>query len=186
MERYMLHLENKQYLPRHSRDVVHRARDLCRDIIVSIRVCRIASKFIELDVSVDSENFDAIVARLEPIGKLDNVRHVIEEDVSKDDGIRDGIFYYNHERFWEAHEAWEGVWKKCKNQEKLLVQGIILLAVAFAHCQKNDVLIGLGMLSRAEEKIGDSAGSYHGIDIDRIKKKITEMKQTKNLVRFEV
>lgn len=186
MERYMLHFENQQYGPRDSRDVVHRARDLCHDILVSIRVCRIASKFVELDVSVADENFDTVIARLKPIGKLDNIRHVIEEDISKDDGIRDGIFYYNHERFWEAHEAWEGVWKKCKGQEKLLLQGLILLAVAFAHCQKNDVTIGVGMLSRAEEKIGDYAGTYNGIDVDRVKNKITQMKENKKLVMFEV
>jgi len=24
-----------------------------------------------------------------------------------------------NERFWEAHEAWEGVWKKCNGLEKL-------------------------------------------------------------------
>ncbi len=186
MERYMLHLENEQYLPHNSRDVVHKARELCKGVIASIRVCRIASKFVELDVSVDKDNFDAIVACLEPIGKLDNARHVVEEDTSKDDGIRDGIFYFNHERYWEAHEAWEGVWKKCKGSEKILVQGLILLAVSFAHCQKNDVTIGLGMLDRVEEKIGNSTGSYHGINIDSIKYRVAKMKHDKKLVRFEV
>lgn len=186
MERYMLHLENRRYLPVHSRQVVHKARDLCRDIEASVRVCRIASTFVELDVSVDPLDFDKVVASLEPIGKLENVRHVTEEEISKDDGIRDGIFYYNNERFWEAHEAWEGVWKKCKGQEKLLVQGLILLAVSFAHCQKNDVIIGLGMLGRSIEKIGDYDGLYHGIDISRIKQKIAQMQQNQKLVRFEV
>ncbi len=186
MERYMLHLENRQYVPRNSRDIVHRARNLCRGIAASIRVCRVASRFVELDVSVEKEDFDAVVRRLEPIGRLDNARHVVEESISKDDGIRDGIYYYNHERFWEAHEAWEGVWKKCRGEEKSLVQGLILLAVSFAHCQKDDDLIGLNMLTRAEEKIGDYSGSYHGIDIDRVKDKIAEMKEGRRLVRFDV
>jgi len=186
MERYMLHLENRRYVPRNSRAIVHKARDLCRGIVASIRVCRVASRFVELDVSVEKEDFDAVVKRLEPIGKLDNVRHVVEESVSKGDGIRDGIYYYNHERFWEAHEAWEGAWKKCKGEEKSLVQGLILLAVSFAHSQKNDDLIGLNMLTRAEEKIGGCSGTYRGIDIDRVKSKITEMKENRELVRFEV
>lgn len=186
MERYMLHLENSRYLPHNSRTLVHRARDLCAGIAASIRVCRVASSFVELDVSVNLEDFDRVVRRLEPIGRLDNARHVVEEEISKDDGIRDGIFYYNNERYWEAHEAWEGVWKKCSGGEKLLLQGLILLAVAFAHGQKNDKLIGIGMLDRAEEKIGDNAGRYHGIDIDRIKEKITSMKRAKDLVRFSI
>ena len=182
----MLHLKNQKYIPRNSRDIVHRARELCKGMVASIRVVRVATKFIELDISVDRADFDNIVQRLQPIGKLDNVRHVVEENISKDDGIRDGIFYYNNERFWEAHEAWEGVWKKCKGKEKLLVQGIILLAVSFAHCQKDDDLIGLGMLSRSEEKIGNYEGSYHGIDIDRIKSKIIEMKENRKLVVFKI
>ena len=186
MERYMLHLENRQYVPRNSRALVHRARDLCRGVAASIRVCRVASRFVELDVSVGEGDLDAVVRRLEPIGRLDNARHVVEEEISKDDGIRDGIFYYNNERFWEAHEAWEGVWKKCSGREKSLVQGLILLAVSFAHCQKNDDLIGIGMLGRAEEKIGDSAGSYHGIDVDRIRGKIAGMREGGKLVRFEI
>lgn len=186
MERYMVHLENKQYAPRNSRDLVHRARSLCAGIAASIRVCRVASKFVELDVSVQKEDFEAVVERLEPIGRLENARHVVEENASKDDGIRDGIYYYNSERFWEAHEAWEGVWKKCGGSEKLLVQGLILLAVSFAHCQKNDHLIGLNMLSRVEEKIGGHSGSYHGIDIGRIRKKVAEMKASRSMVRFEV
>lgn len=187
MERYMLHLENRRYVPRNSRDIVHRARDLCRGIAASIRVCRVATKFVELDVSVDPGDFDDVVGRLEPIGRLDNVRHVVEgESVSKEDGVRDGIFYYNHERFWEAHEAWEGVWKKCTGREKSLVQGLILLAVSFAHCQKDDDAIGLGMLGRAAEKIGGYAGTYGGIDIDRIKDKIAGMRRDGALVRFEV
>ena len=190
MERYMLHLENRGYVPRNSRAIVHRARDLCRGIAASIRVCRVASGFVELDVSVDKDDFDAVVSRLAPIGGLDDARHVTEEEgggeVTKDRGLCDGIFYYNHERFWEAHEAWEGVWKRCDGREKLLVQGLILLAVSFAHCQKNDDLIGLGMLGRAEEKIGDHTGTYHGMDIDRIRRKITEMRTNRRLVRFEV
>ena len=110
---------------------------------VSIRVCRIATKFIELDVSVDPDELDLLLEKLTPIGPVDNVRHVFEEEIEKERGIQDGIFYFNNERFWESHEAFEGVWKKCFGREKELVQGIILLAVAFAHEQKNEIAIGL-------------------------------------------
>ena len=138
------------------------------------------------DVSVEKEKFDTVVEKLSPIGKLDNARHVVEEEIEKEDGIKDGIFYFNNERFWEAHEAWEGVWKKCDGREKELVQGIILVAVAFAHSQKNDDTIGIGMLGRASEKIGDSPAMYHNIDVDRIRNKITEMQKTRKLTRFQL
>lgn len=182
----MLHLRNNGYLPLNSRELVHRARELCSDIGASIRVVRVASKFVEFDVSVEKEKFDSVVEKLSPIGKLDNARHVVEEKIEKEDGIKDGIFYFNNERFWEAHEAWEGVWKKCYGQEKEVIQGLILVAVAFAHSQKNDDDIGIGMFGRALEKLGNFTGMYHNIDVDRIRKKITEMRNIGEIIRFQI
>ena len=68
----------------------------------------------------------------------------------------------------------------------LLVQGIILVAVAFAHEQENEENIGVGMLKRALEKLGTSPSMYHSIDVDRIRQKAIEMQQAKKLTRFEI
>jgi len=182
----MLHLLNKGYLPKNSRELVYKARDLCSDMTASIRVARVASNFVELDVSVDQDNMEHLVERLSPIGTLDNARHVFEEEITKEKGIADGIFYFNHERFWESHEAFEGVWKKCVGREKELVQGIILLAVAFAHAQKDEDSIGIGMLQRALDKLGTSPSVYSTIDVDRIRKKIKEMQSENKLTIFEI
>ncbi len=186
MERYMIHLKNNGYLPIHSSDLVHRARELCSDMNASIRVARVATNFLEFDVSVDPTNLDIVIKKLTPLGELDNVRHVVEEKIEKEEGLKDGVFYFNNERFWESHESLEGVWKKCYGKEKELVQGIILLAVAFAHRQKNESRIGIGMLGRALEKLGDSPAVYGGIDVDRIRNKIKEMQTTKDLAIFEI
>ena len=186
MERYMLHLRNNGYLPLNSRELVHRARELCSDIGASIRVARVASKFIEFDVSFEKEKFVSLFEKLSSIGILDNARHVVEEEIEQEQGIKDGIFYFNNERFWEAHEAWEGVWKKCNGLEKEVIQGIILVAVAFAHSQKNNDSVGLGMFGRALEKISDFTGMYHNIDVDRIRKLITHIRKTGEITRFQV
>jgi len=182
----MLHLTNSGYGPEHSREIVYRARDLASDVNASIRVARIARKFVEFDVAVEKENLDTLVEKLLPIGSIDNIRHVVEEEIEKEQGITDGIFYFNNERYWESHEAFEGVWKQCFGREKELVQGIILMAVAFAHAQKNDVGIGIGMLSRSLEKLGDSPSMYHSIDVDRIRHKAVEMQQANILTIFEI
>ncbi len=186
MERYMIHLKNNGYRPMHSSDLVHRAREICSDMHASVRVARVASKFLEFDVSINPNDLDLLIEKLSPIGELDNIRHVVEEKIEKEEGIKDGVFYFNNERFWESHESLEGVWKKCYGKEKELVQGIILLAVAFAHGQKNENSIGIGMLGRALEKLGDSPAVYGTIDVDRIRNKITEMQTTKDLVVFEI
>ena len=182
----MLHFKNTGYLPEHSREIVYRARDLASDMNASVRIARVAGKFVELDVAVEKEDLDTLVEKLSPIGPIDNIRHVVEEEIEKEKGIADGIFYFNNERFWESHEAFEGVWKQCFGREKELVQGIILMAVALAHAQKNDISIGIGMLRRVLDKLGSSPSMYHSIDVDRIRKKAVEMQQENKLTIFEI
>ena len=186
MERYMLHLKNEHYGPEHSREVVYKARDLASDMSASIRVARIARKFVELDIGIEKTDLDKLIEKLAPLGSVDNIRHVFEEEIDKEQGITDGIFYFNNERFWECHEAFEGVWKQCFGREKELVQGIILIAVAFAHAQEDELSIGVGMLSRALEKLGTSPAMYHSIDVDMIRNKAVEMQQANNLTIFEI
>ena len=182
----MIHLQHTRYAPADSRKVVHLARDLASEMNASVRVARIASSFVELDVSVDEGDLDTLIAKLAPIGPVDNIRHVFEEEIDKEQGIADGIFYFNSERFWESHEAFEGVWKKCFGREKELVQGIILMAVAFAHGQKDEHRIGIGMLRRVLEKLGTSPSTYHAIDIDRIRENALSMQRANRLTLFEI
>ena len=183
----MLHLKNTTgYGPRDSRRIVYRARGLGTGTGASVRVARIATNFIELDVSVDVKRLPDLLSDLSPIGEVDNIRHVIEEEIEKEQGIKDGIFYFNNERFWESHEAFEGVWKKCFGREKELVQGIILVAVAFAHGQRDEAIIGVRMLRRALEKLGTSPSRYHTIDVDMMRNKASEIRTTGNLTLFEI
>ncbi len=186
MARFMIHLKNDKYKPTDSRDLVHKARELCSNMDASVRVARVASNFVEFDVEVKQDELDLLIEKLRPIGQLANARHIAEEKIDKEKGIQDGIFYFNNERFWECHEAFEGVWKECYGREKELVQGIILLAVAFAHCQKNDNSIGIGMLERALEKLGNSPSVYHNIDVDMIRNKIASMQKSNALTVFEI
>jgi predicted metal-dependent hydrolase len=187
MERYLLHFKNDGYLPKNCRELAHKARDLVSDMKnVSVRLTRVATTFTEFDVAAEKEDLDKLLEKLSPIGNVDNVRHVFEERIEKEKGLTDGIFFYNNERFWECHEAFEGVWNQCYGREKELVQGIILVAVAFAHEQANEESIGVGMLGRALEKLGASPSMYHSIDVDRIRTKAIEMQRAKKLTRFEI
>ena len=97
-----------------------------------------------------------------------------------------GIFYFNEERFWEAHEVLEGVWKKCFEGEKELVQGIILAAAALVHFQKAENMICLSVLGRALEKLGRSTGMYHGINVDLLRQKIEAIKNSGRISLFTI
>ena len=66
------------------------------------------------------------------------------------------------------------------------MQGIILVAVAFAHGQRNEALIGIRMLKRALEKLGASPSKYHAIDVDMIRERASDMRTQKRLALFEM
>ena len=88
----MLHFKNTKYGPEHSREIIYNARELTSDLDVSVRVARISKKFVEIDVGVEKEDLDILVEKLSPIGPIDNIRHVFEEEIEKEQGITDGIF----------------------------------------------------------------------------------------------
>ena len=92
MERYLIHLKNEKFIPINSREILYRARDLITDTDAHIRLCRVATKFIEFDVAIETKDVDELVEKLSPIGELDNLRHVEEEEIEIDQGIKDGIF----------------------------------------------------------------------------------------------
>ena len=72
MERYLLHFKNKKHLPQNCRELAYKARDLVSDMNVSVRLARVATKFIEFDVSAEKVDLDTLVEKLSPIGEIDN------------------------------------------------------------------------------------------------------------------
>ena len=118
MDRFMLHLKNSKYLPKDATTILHDSRDLIYGITAVIRDCRVSSKFIELDISVHKNNLELLLEKLSSIGQNGDSRLIIEEEMEKDQLVKDGISYFNNERFWECHEALEGAWKQSNGEEK--------------------------------------------------------------------
>ena len=73
------------------------------------------------------------------------------------------------------HHFLEGVWKKCYDGEKNLVQGIILVAAALVHYQKNENQTCISILNRALDKLANTTGQYHNIDVDGLRNKVNEI-----------
>ena len=182
----MLHLKNSNYIPKDAKTILSNSRDLSYGMTVIIRDCRVSSKFIELDVSLHKNNLELLLEKLASVGQIDHHRHIIEEVMEKNQLIKDGIFYFNNERFWESHEALEGAWKQCTGDEKELIQGIILVAAAFVHYQKYENEICLSVLNRALKKLHDKSGEYHDVGIDSIKQNLIEMLDKKTISIFVI
>lgn len=182
----MVHLKNSTYVPRDAARLLSKSRDLSSKMNITIRDMRVSSRYLEFDVSIKKERLDELVQKLGPIGSLDHAKHVTEEMIEKNDAIEKGRYYFNHERFWESHEVLEGAWKKSEGKEKELIQGIILVAAALVHYQKDENDIGLSIFGRALEKIDNATGKYHEIDIDVLRNKVSGMVKTRVLETFTI
>ena len=53
-----------------------------------------------------------------------------------DELLRQGVEHFNKRLFYEAHEFWEEIWHTRNGSEKAFFQGLILLAGAGVHYQK--------------------------------------------------
>ena len=80
-----------------------------------------------------------------PKGSPDYFKHrpprPIVLDAAEWEGFERGLKLFRAGEYWEAHEAWEGVWLKHPEPERLFLQGLILLAAAF-HQQKRGIYKG--------------------------------------------
>jgi len=146
----------------------------------------VSKKYLEFDISINKQHLEALLDNLYQIADIDHVKQVVEETIEKEDAIKDGISYFNNERFWECHEVLEGVWKNCSGDEKILVQGLILVAAALVHYQKDEDKICLSVLGRAMDKLTNASGKYHQIDIDDIKNKVTQILKAGKISTFEI
>ena len=50
--------------------------------------------------------------------------------------LRDGQKLFNEAKFFEAHEAWEGLWKLERERDKIFLQALIVTCGHFVQLQK--------------------------------------------------
>ena len=88
---------------------------------------------------------------------------------------------FNEHRFWEVHEVLEGLWKELSGPEKDLVQGLILVAAALVHVQKNEWEPVWTMLADALRRIGSGRDDYYGWDIQKFRAHFAQILAAKKI-----
>src|SRR5262249_29813355 len=68
----------------------------------------------------------------------DAARETHLETLTDDALIALGVTLFNAREFWHAHEAWEQVWLEAPNPMRAFYQGLIQVAAAFVHVQRNE------------------------------------------------
>jgi hypothetical protein len=178
--RFLVRLSNpRKYAPADSRRLTSLAYEAVRRFGGDIGNLRVSNSAVELDLILDSKtNLDKAIMSLEgSIGPSLTLKQldVASPPVGNKEAIKLGLDLFNEERYWESHESLELVWRRSTGSEKEILQGIILLAVALVHLQKNEFDVTLSVMERAYGKLAAYDGEYFGISISILKEQVAGM-----------
>ncbi|OFX15690.1 hypothetical protein A3K71_01370 [archaeon RBG_16_50_20] len=155
------------------------AYDAVRPFGADVGNLRVSSRAVELDLLLEAEtvlqpSLKVLEDKMGPILTLRKL-DIASPPIDKAEAIRLGFDLFNEERYWESHEALESAWRVSDGPEKAVLQGIILLAAALVHWQKNEREVSISVMRRGLEKFTDHSGDYFGVDIMALKSKVKDI-----------
>ena len=91
-----------------------------------------------------------------------------------DERFAQGIAQFNRGEFFNAHETWEEIWLTAPEPDKTFLQGIIQVAAAFHHFQRDNRAGAESLLRTGFEKIGPFPDDYRGLRLAQLRAAIQE------------
>lgn len=86
--------------------------------------------------------------------------------------FEEGIRLFNSGKYWEAHEAWEDVWKamtdRPEDDGEIILRGLIQLTAGLHGLSQGKRGGGRSNLQKAREKLSLFPRRFLGVDLDRI------------------
>lgn len=77
----------------------------------------------------------------------------------------EGLNYFNNEMYLKAHEPFEDIWKHAKD-EKLFLQGLIQISVAFYHYNNQNLRSAMILLKRGNSYIKEYKEIYNELNLE--------------------
>jgi uncharacterized protein len=165
-------------------------RSLARNLGIEVRNPKWTSYgALEVDIFAPSKGDSLLLeTTLKPLMKVEFWRNLDElpRFTGREEVVEEAKSYFNAERFWESHETLEGLWRLTKGEEKELQQGLILVAAAYVHLQKDEPEVALGILRRALQKLRWSERYYLGIDVDAVRTHVEQALREERLEIFRI
>lgn len=187
LSRYMVYLENQKYLPEDANSILSLSRYVLQDHKIIIRDVRVASHFLELDMSIPSSlDLEKIESKLSQIGVITEFDRIVEGELDKKVSLELARQLFNNEKYWKTHEILEGVWKHTQGDERALLNGIILVAAGLVHYQKGEHDICISIMKRALDKLHTAYGHYYDIDVDLLKTQLINIINSTKISRFSI
>jgi len=79
-----------------------------------------------------------------------------------------GVEEFNGERYFDAHETWEALWREISGPRRLFYQGLIQAAAGLYHLARDNYRGACSQLEKALDKLGQYLPVYHGINTQHL------------------
>ena len=101
---------------------------------------------------------------------------VVEPPLNQKDWIdlHRGAELFNSSEYWESHEAWEEVWRRCDVPSRVFFQALIQLAAAYYQLGRGVYHGVVKHFNNAGAKLEQFPDDFLGVDIGLVKKRIDE------------
>jgi predicted metal-dependent hydrolase len=80
-----------------------------------------------------------------------------------------GVGLFNQQKFFEAHETWEEIWKKSEGDERIFLQGMIQAAAALLHAARHNGRGALLLFKKCCSKLDRFPAVWMRIDLERFR-----------------
>jgi len=144
---------------------------------------------LELDVfcptAADLETF---LATVKPIAKIEFVTDLNRAPVHlpDDEIVSNAKGLFNAERYWECHEALEGLWRQKQGDEKRVLQGLILVCAAYVHHQKGENGVALSVLRRGAKMLESPLKEYGALNLSVVRSNVLLILETGTMAGFRI
>ena len=97
--------------------------------------------------------------------------------------LRTGVDEFNAERFFEAHDVWEELWRETSGSDRLFYQGLIQTAAGLYHLTCNNFKGACSQFGKALSKLEQYLPAYQGINTQHLVERIRECLRDAEMLR---
>jgi uncharacterized protein len=87
----------------------------------------------------------------------------------KHDLLLDGLRLFNAKRYFDAHEAWEDLWRESAGEERQWIQGLVQIAVALHHHSSGNHSGAVSVMKKARRNLAGCTPMFRRLDIERLR-----------------
>jgi uncharacterized protein len=112
-------------------------------------------------------------ARLTP--DVGHCSQLVNNSVAMTDRLTEGIKFFNSGHYFEAHEAWEQVWRLEQGPLRYFYQGLIHAAVGLYHRSRGNRFGMTAQLKKCLERLNPYPRVVAGINVQRLRRDIRQV-----------